>query len=418
MLEAYDMVGGYNHIGLMWHEGIDKAFYQYGCDVLSRHGCGVPTLVSYDVMKDSELYSGYPEEDAWNVSYSGCQWYCAVGNEYCDHDLNCIVLLKPMQRAIDLAIDQGIKDFESLFALYSDELNKIAEALVAFKNKVYEWHSRLWPEMVTSLCMYGPIEKGLDVTDAGSVHNAYTSVNILGVPNVVDSLFAIKKVVFEEHKYTLEQVRNATRNNWENNEIMRQVLLKQHKFGNDVDDVDEMFVRVANNISEILESKRNIKGFNFRASLFQYMGHTYAGKAMGATPDGRKAEEPLAHGCNPMHGRNINGITATANSLLKIDFRHFQGGSLQIELQPKFFDGKDNIGQFIENFSATYMRRGGVQINLNVIDLEDLKDAIVHPEKPEYQDIVIKVTGYSAHFVVMDKEFQKEFVARVNYDRL
>ncbi len=82
------------------------------------------------------------------------------------------------------------------------------------------------------------------------------------------------------------------------------------------------------------------------------------------------------------------------------------------------FDGKDNIGEFIEKFSIAYMRKGGVQINLNVIDLDELRDAIDHPEKSEYQDIVVKVTGYSAHFVVMDKEFQEEFVARVNYDRL
>ena len=272
--------------------------------------------------------------------------------------------------------------------------------------------------MVTSLCMHNTIEKGKDVTDAGSVNSAYTSVNILGVPNVVDSLFAIKKVVFDEKKFTLEAVRDAVANDWENNEVMRQILLNQNKFGNDIDDVDDMYIRVADNISETLESKRNNKGFNFRASMFQYMGHTYAGKALGATPDGRKASEPYAHGCNPMHGRNINGITATANSLLKVDFRRYQGGSLQIELQPKFFDGKENIGQFIENFSIAYMKKGGVQINLNVIDLEDLKDAIIHPEKAEYQDLVVKVTGYSAHFVVMDKEFQEEFVARVNYDRL
>lgn len=418
ILEVYDMIGGYNHLGLMWHEDIDKAFYAYGCDVLSRHGCGVPTLVSYDVMKDSELYSGYSEEDAWNVSYSGCQWYCSPGNEYCEHDLNCIVLVKPMQRAIDMAIEQGVEDFDTLFGLYSDELNKTADALVAFKNKVYEWHSRLWPEMVPSLVMHGPIEKGLDLTDPGSVNYAYTSVNILGVPNVVDSLFAIKKVVFEDKKYTLRQVRDAALSNWKENEIMRKLLLKQPKFGNDLDDVDEMFVRIANNICDILAGKRNIKGFSFRASLFQFMGHTYAGKAMGATPDGRWADEPLAHGCNPMHGRNTQGITATANSLLKVDFRRFQGGSLQIELQPKFFDGEDNIGRFIENFSIAYMRKGGVQINLNVINLEDLKDAISFPEKPEYQDIVVKVTGYSAHFVLLDKEFQNEFVQRVNYDRV
>ena len=418
MLEAYDMLGGFTHIGLMWHEDIDKDFYDYGCDVLARHGCGVPTLVNYDVMKESELLSGYPEEDAWNVAYAGCQWYCAVGNEYSDHDLNCLVLVRPMQRAIDKAIELGVDNFEDLWKLYVEDLEALTDKMVAFKNKVYEWQSRLWPEMVTTLCTHGAIEKGLDITDPGSVHNAFTSVNILGVPNVVDSLFAIKKVVFEEKKFTLKEVRDATLNDWEGNEVMRQIMLKQHKFGNDFEDVDSLYERIANHLYEMLATKRNIKGFNFRASMFQFMGHTYAGPEMGATPDGRHAEEPLAHGCNPMHGRNTEGITATVNSLCKVDFRRFQGGSLQVDLQPKMFDGQEHAGNYIKNFSLATFRKGCVQINLNVVDLNDLKDALVHPEKPEWQDLVVKVTGYSAHFVVLDKEFQKEFIERVNYDHL
>lgn len=415
-LEAYDMIGGYNHLGLMWHPDIDPEYYAYGCDVVTRHGCGVPTLVNYDVMRDSELYSGYSYEDAWNVSYSGCQWYCAVGSEYSDHDLNSFVLLAPMQRAMKVAEEKELQTFEEFWDVYTREVAVTADALAEFKNRVYKWQSRVWPEMVTTLCMKDTIEKGLDVTAAGGPHNAYTSVNVLGVPNVVDSLYAMKKVVFEEKKYTMKELNAALANNWRDAEVMRQTMLNQEKFGNDQMEVDEMYVRVANNIRNTLKEERNIKGFNFRASLFQYMGHTYAGPIVGATPDGRFAEEPVAHGCNPMHGRNTEGITATAKSLLKVPFRKYQGGSLQIELQPKFFDGKEMRGSYIENFSKAFMKAGGIQINFNVIDLEKLKKAVDDPKNPEYADIVVKVTGYSAHFVVMDHEFRKEFVNRVNYE--
>lgn len=415
-LEAYDMIGGYNHLGLMWHPDIDPEYYAYGCDVLTRHGCGVPTLVNYDVMRDSELYSGYSYEDAWNVSYSGCQWYCAVGSEYSDHDLNSFVLLAPMQRAMKVAEEKELQTFEEFWDVYTREVAVTADALAEFKNRVYKWQSRVWPEMVTTLCMKDTIEKGLDVTAAGGPHNAYTSVNVLGVPNVVDSLYAMKKIVFEEKKYTMKELNIALANNWRDAEVMRQTMLNQEKFGNDQTEVDEMYVRVADNIRNTLKEERNIKGFNFRASLFQYMGHTYAGPIVGATPDGRFAEEPVAHGCNPMHGRNTEGITATAKSLLKVPFRKYQGGSLQIELQPKFFDGKEMRGSYIENFSKAFMKAGGIQINFNVIDLEKLKKAVDDPKNPEYADIVVKVTGYSAHFVVMDHEFRKEFVNRVNYE--
>jgi len=417
-LEAYDMIGGYNHLGVMWHTDIDASFYSYACDVLTRNGCGVPTLVNYDVMRDSNLTSGYSYEDAWNMSYSGCQWYCAVGTEYSDHDLNSFVLVAPMQRAMELAEKNGCTNFEEFWNLYTKEVEITAVAFVEFKNKVYKWQDRVWPEMVTSLCMKDCIEKGLDVTSIGGVRNAYTSVNVLGVPNVVDSLYAIKKVIFEEKKYTMADLNKAIRENWKDNEIFRQIMLNQEKFGNDLDGVDQMYMRIAENIRVTLAEQHNIKGFNFRASLFQYMGHTYAGPMLGATPDGRLAEEPIAHGCNPMHGRNTNGITATAKSLLKVPFKLYQGGSLQIEMQPKFFDGKENKGDYIERFSKAFMKNGGIQINFNVIDMDMLKKALDNPKNPEYADIVIKVTGYSAHFVVMDREFQKEFVARVCYDTI
>lgn len=414
-LEAYDMLGGYNHLGVMWHEDMDSHYYSYACDVVTRHGCGVPTLVNYDVMRDSELYSGYNEEDAYNVTYSGCQWYCAAGAEYSDHDLNSLVLIAPMQRAMKLAEEKQTEEFEGFWKLYTQEVEKTAKAFTEFKNRVYQWQDRVWPEMVTTLCMKDTIKKGLDVTSIGGPHNAFTSVNVLGVPNVVDSIYAIKKIIFEEKKYTMAELNEAISVNWKEQEVMRQIMLNQQKFGNDLDGVDEIYVRVAQNIHDILEEQRNIKGFHFRASLFQYMGHTYAGPILGATPDGRFAEEPIAHGCNPMHGRNQEGITATANSLLKVPFREYQGGSLQIELQPKFFDGKENRGSYIENFSKVYMKNGGIQINFNVIDLDTLKKAVDDEKNPGYADIVVKVTGYSAHFVVMDHEFRKEFVERVNY---
>lgn len=417
-LEAYDLIGGYNHLGLMWHEDMEAGLYEYGCDIVTRHGCGVPTLVNFDVMRDSNLRSGYSYEDAWNMSYSGCQWYCAVGTEYSDHDLNSFVLNVVLKRAMLMAETEEVNDFEDFFQIYTREVMVTAKAFAKFKNDVYLWQDKVWPEVVTSLCMKDCISKGLDVTSIGGVRNAYTSVNILGVPNVVDGLYAIKSVIYDNPRYTMKELNAAIESNWADNEVFRQVMLNEEKFGNDLDNVDAMYVRVADNIYETMNSLRNIKGFPFRASLFQFMGHTYAGPMLGASPDGRLAHEPIAHGCNPMHGRNTNGVTASAKSLLKVPFTKFQGGSFQIEMQPKFFDGKENKGDYIKNFSISYMRAGGIQINFNVIDLEKLKEAIDDPKNPEYADIVVKVTGYSAHFVVMDKGFQKEFVERVNYNMI
>ncbi len=417
-LEAFDMVGGYNHLGVMWHADIDPKFWNYACDVVGRHGAGCPTLLNYELFRASELRSGYPESDAWNVSYSGCQWYCSPGNEYSDHDVNCLVLVQPMQRAIDAAIEQNAPDFEAFWKIYENEVDCTANALRDFKNATYLWQPKVWPEMVTSFCAHGPMDKGRDITDSRSVNNAFTSVNVLAVPNVSDSLYAIEQLVFAQKKYTLAQVRDAVASDWEGKESMRQEFLNTPKFGNDHEGADAMAIRVSEQVREVLESKRNIKGFCFRPSLFQFMGHTYAGPMLGATPDGRKRREPVAHGMNPMHGRNHEGMTATMRSFCKLDFSKYQGGSLQVELQPTFFPKEGRRGDLVEPFATSFFQMGGVQINLNVLSMAKLHAAMEQPDLPEHQEIVVKVTGYSAHFVVMDRKFQEEFVERVNYKTL
>ena len=418
VLEAYDLNGGDNNLGVMWHEDMDLDVFNYACDVLARHGTGTPVLINYDVLRDSELRSGVSAGHAWDVSYSGCQWYCVVGREYNDQDLNSLVLLKPMQRAITAAVAAGAGDFDGLFDSFSAETLATAKALRDFKNATYMWQSRVWPEMVTSLCMHNCIERGKDCTDAGAVDYNLTSVNVLGVPNVADSFYAIKRLVFDQHRYTLDQVQQAVESDWAGNELMRREFLNVEKYGNDLTGPDAMLLRVADMVRGHLASLRQNKGGHFRASLFQFMGHTYAGPMLGATPDGRHAAEPLAHGINPMHGRNNKGLTATANSFCKVDFRNFQGGSFQIELEPSYFpDGVRRAG-LVEMFARTFFKIGGVQINLNIVSLDMLRQAMEHPELAENQAIVVKVTGYSAHFVLMDRKLQEEFIQRVNYAAL
>ena len=121
---------------------------------------------------------------------------------------------------------------------------------------------------------------------------------------------------------------------------------------------------------------------------------------------------------NPMHGRNTEGMLPTMRSFTKLNFTEYQGGSFQVELHPSFFPDGAKRGDTVELFSTNFFEMGGVQINLNVVDINTLKKAMENPENPEYRNIVVKVTGYSSHFVVMDRKFQEEFVERVNYSSL
>ncbi len=415
-LEAYDMVGGHNCLSVMWHEDIDKEFFAYACDVVKRHGCATPVLPNYDVMKESELYSGYKEEDAWNVSLGGCQWYCVPGKEYSDQDKNCIVIIQCFMQALKTAFKKNIQNFDELWKLYCEEIDKAIRALRDLKDAQYKWQPLIWPEIVTSLQMHGCIEKGKDVTDIGAVSYNFTSVNLLGFTNVADSLCAIKKLVFKDRKISLQELEKAMEASYEGYEEIRQLLLNAPKFGNDEDEVDKIAVMVAEQAIELLEKYKTCKGFNFRPSLFHFMGHIAGGPLIGVTPDGRKKEEPLAQGCNPMHGRNSNSITATMNSLSKLPFEKVQGGICQLEIEPSFFSGDGSNSNIVEALVAAYFEKGGVQVVMNVVSEEDLKAAIKHPEK--YSHIVVKVTGYSAHFVQLDKKFQEEIIKRTRHQRV
>ena len=415
VLEAYDLIGDYNNLGVMWHPDINRKFYDYACDVLARHGESIPVLVNYDLMREAELRSGIPEEDAWKVSYSGCQWFCIPGKEFCDQDVNSIVMLHPLKRAIAAGISQGVADFEGLYALFVEELGVTARAFRDVKNSQYEHLGDLWPEMFTSMNSHGPIERGVDMVAARGVDYQYTSVNILGIPNVADALHAINKLVFEQKRYSLQEVKEATETNWQGREPMRQRFLHQDKFGNDLDEVDALFVRITESLASVLGSLVNSRGQEFRVSLFHFQGHV-SPASIGATPDGRLAHEYLAHGINPQVGRNTNGLLATANSIAKIDQRKFQGGPLQVEMQPKFFDGKDDIGSYVRNFSEVFFNKGGMQVNLNIMDLAKLRDAIDHPDNPAYQNIIVRVTGYASRFICLTRSYQTEFVERMNYD--
>jgi formate C-acetyltransferase len=415
VLEAYDLIGDYNNLGVMWHPDINPEFYDYACEVLARHGESIPVLVNYDLMYEAELHSGIPHEDAWRVVYSGCQWFCIPGKEYCDQDVNSLILIRPMQRTLARAVERGVSDFETFYALFEEELAVTARWLRDWKNTTYELLGSLWPEMYTSLLSHGPIERGIDMVDNRGVDYQFTSVNILGIPNVSDSFHAIKKLVFEKKTYTLQQVKEAVEANWEGQEIMRQRFLNQDKFGNDLDEVDGLFVRITESIASILEKKINLRGQHFRASLFHFQGHLNP-ELYGATPDGRLAHEYLAHGINPQLGRNTEGLLATANSIARVDQRKFQGGTLQVELQPKFFDGKEQMWKYIRDFSSVFFKKGGIQINLNIMDLKKLRDAMDHPENPEYQNIIVRVTGYASRFICLNRAYQQEFVERMNYD--
>lgn len=410
-LEAYYMAGRKNEFGVLWHSDIDKDFFRYACAILVRRGSGTPALVNHDILRESEIFYGVKEEDAWNVAYSGCFWYCLPGKEWCTHDMQAIHGGGCLINALGSAFYEKITSFEKLWELYSIELDKAVRALKEMVDWQFERIPNVSPEIVTSLMTYDCVKNGRDITDCGTPYNT-TVVQFEGLANIADALIAVKQLVFEEKRISLDILQKALAADFVGYEDVRQLLLRCPKFGNDDDRVDEMAVRVADQYRKTLARYRNGKGYMFRPAFFSWAGHAYGGELVGATPDGRKAYEPIAQGPNPMHGRNTQGITATARSVSKLDFKKNAGGPLQLEFDPSILD-LDDPARFIESIAVSYFEMGGVHVFVNVVSTDTLKEAMKHPE--EYEDIVIRVTGFSVHFVQLDRKIQEEIIARTRH---
>ena len=411
-LNACDMLDSFINLAVMWHEDIDKDFFRRACDILVKKGSGTPMLMNYDVMRKSMINYGIKEEDAWNVAFNGCAWYSIPGKEYLCGDIAGVNLAMCLMNTLNIAFKLEMADFDQLWELFSLEIEDAIKSLKDLIDEELEQFPKIWPEILPSLLHHGCIEKGKDITELGAEYN-FPTIQILAVSNVADSLLAIKKVVFDKKIISLETIEQALSNNFEGYEYVYRYLLNCPKFGNDDNEADEMATKVVNLFRKKLSKYKSRNGYSYRPAIWSHVGHTYAGKMLGATPDGRKAGEPLAQGPNPMHGRNVKGITATARSIAKLKPEMLLECPYQMEVDPSIFNDSakdEDKAKLMDDIVSSCFKMGLVQVEGNMFSLKQLEEALKKPE--EYRNLMVRVTGFSARFVEIEKESQKEIMKR------
>jgi len=407
-LNACDMIQEFINLAVMWHKDINKEFFRRACEIELKKGSGIPMLMNQDVMIKSVINYGIKEDDAWNVAYNGCAWYSVPGKEYLCGDISGINLSICLMNALDLAFKVKVSNFDELYDLFSLEVEEAIKALKDLMDEELEQFPKIWPEILPSLLTYDCIEKGRDITNLGAEYN-FPTIQMVGTSNVADSLLAIKKIIFDKKIISLETLEQALNDNFDGYEHVREYLLNCPKFGNDNDEADDMVINVVNLFREKLSKYKSRNGFGYRPAMWSHVGHVYAGKFIGATPDGRKAEEPLAQGPNPMHGRNINGITATARSMTKLEPDKLLECPYQLEIDPSLFISRDKV-KIMEDIVTSCFKMGLVQVQANIFTLENLKEALKKPD--EYRNLMVRVTGFSARFVELNRETQEEIMHR------
>ena len=267
------------------------------------------------------------------------------------------------------------------------------------------------PKPYKSLLTEGCIENNLDFNNGGSVYDYY-QIMFCGIPNLADSLVALNKFVFTEKKYSLDEIIYQLKEDFPNENIRLQLLNKAPKFGNDIDEVDEIACEITNVACDILERMSKKYGLSFHAEPFTYWWMLNHGNESAASPDGRHKGEPIAYSASPMQGRDFSGFTALLNSICKFPTTRTPGStSAIVEVDPKLFTD-ENIDNFVDIMFAAG-KSGLSNLQFNVVDEHTLLEAQRYPDK--YNNLAVRVSGFSQKFNQLNKGIQDHIIGRTKH---
>lgn len=378
-----------------------------------RYGGGILAIYNEDLIIEALIKDGYEEREARRFANDGC-WEVQIPGKtyflYSPFD-SLQILQRNTLRGYEGAID--FANFEELYQAYVRDLRSHVESIFLDRCKLFanggaaakDWK---WAEQppctVVSLFEEGCIEKGLSYLEGGPIYNIF-SPHIGGLADTVNSLYAIKKLIFDDKKMTLAQLLKILKNNWESEEVLRQYVLNKYVYyGNDNDEVDEIASRLLSDFADICVSFNGKCGYRFPAGVSTFGRQLEWSKSRLASPHGRKQGEVLAANASPTPGTDREGATAIIRSYCKADLSKLAtGAALDIRLLPSSVENEDGIQALIALIRG-FVSLGGFFMQLDVVDRALLREAQEHPEN--YQTLSVRVSGWNARFVTLNKEWQ------------
>ena len=408
-----------------WHARLSKSskidYRRKVFDVIA-HGGGSPALYNDDIIIPA-LAERFPREQLWNYATVGCVEPAAAGVSFTSSDaaiFNLALILENIlldrnlpgaakhkkRRSVNLAKVSSMAD---LWRLLEQELDYQLSYPSYCLDRIEVANRDYHPVPFSSLTVTGCIESATDLTAGGALLNA-SGIQGIGVADLANSLVAIEELVFEQKKVSLSELAQACKTNFAGQETLRARLLKVEKFGNDQARVDRYAARITQLFDALISQQRNTRGGNWMPGFYSMTCHRAMGAKMAALPSGRLAGQALADGLSPCDGTDCLGPTASLNSITKLNHRRFSNGinlNLKFDAQTIHGDhGKLLLGALIEG----YFEQGGMQVQINVLDPQELLDAKLHPE--HHRNLLVRISGYSAYFVDLTPAMQDEIIAR------
>lgn len=304
--------------------------------------------------------------------------------------------------------------FEQLWEAFCAQVRHVIPHCHAIKNTDKAMFSRYMPSPFQSALLPCCVERGTDVIDGGTKPFYSFAMSLAGAPNTGDALAAIKKYVFEEGKVTLGEICDALAANFEGYEDLQKLLIRAPKFGNNDPYVDSLVNQVLSYVSDVVAETPGFHGAQSTVAAAAVTANIGLGMVLGATPDGRKAGEPISEGgISPAQGRNSSGTTATMLSVAGLDHSKLRHGEvLNMRINPDAVQGEEKLKKF-RALILSYVRAGGFLVQFNIVSTETLRDAQIHPEN--HRDLVVRVATYAAYFVELGPELQNDIIRRLEF---
>ncbi|MGE5358217.1 MAG: glycyl radical protein, partial [Bacteroidales bacterium] len=395
------------------------------CCELLKQGMGMPAMFNSDVIVLGMVNRGKTLEDARASSLNGCVACFCDGKDRMA-STGYFNLAKCLEFALNNGVDRltgeqlGVRtgdpacftSFDDVVTAFHAQVAHFADLKVRYDDIVRSIYATWCPVPFTSALIDDCIEHGIDWHAGGSRYKIATMSGV-AVGTVADSLSAIRTLVFERHLCSLAELKDALDRDWEGCETLRQAALnKTPHYGNDDDDADDLAVLTEKIFCGEVEKHVDCQGARYFVDLLPTTAHIALGETTGATPDGRRAGEPLSEGVSPVQGHDRRGPTAVARSIAKLDHARTNGTLLNMRVDPECLRREGDLHKLAALIRG-YFDQGGHHVQFNVVDRRVLEDAMAHPER--HRNLLVRVAGYSDYFVLLSRDIQREILSRTEH---
>ncbi len=398
------------------------------CEV-NLNTTATPSIHNDEAVMASLAEFNYPAEHLRDWSATGCVEPTLSGR-HIGHT-NCMMF--NMVAALEMALNNGrhplmrwdlgpktgdikagdFPDYESFFNAFATQLRFLADKTCEYNNLLGEAHQAIRPTPFISALMDGPLKSGRDVTKGGALYNS-SGTACIGLADITDSLMAIKKLVFEEKKVSFGELLDTINSNFQNSPaLMAQIKNKVPLFGSGNEEALATANRVTKLAHDIFREHTNYRGGPYTAGFWSMSNHVAFGTLTGALPSGRLAGKAFTPGLTP-EPHASKSILDNIRDVAKLKPENMNNNiAFNVKVVPAAQETHQQTVDNIYSYVKAYSDLGGMQMQLNVVSSKTLRDAMEHPEN--YQNLLVRISGYNAYFVTLNKEMQMELIERAEF---